>query len=108
MKGVHMAEFVSVGTVEEVAEGSVKSFGVKGDEIAVSRVGGVLYAFNDICTHRGCNLSMGGEIEGTTITCECHGSVFDMGTGEALEGPATEPVATYEVREEGGELQVGV
>jgi nitrite reductase/ring-hydroxylating ferredoxin subunit len=51
---------------------------------------------------------MGGEIEGTTITCECHGSEFDMSNGAVLEGPATEPVASYEVREENGELQVGV
>lgn len=102
-----MAEFVTVGKTDEVAEGAAKSFSVKGDEIAVSRSGGTLYAFGDVCTHRGCNLSMG-EIDGNTITCECHGSVFDMGTGAALEGPATEPVATFEVRDEGGELQVGV
>lgn len=103
-----MAEFVTVGKAGEVAEGEARSFAVGGEEIAVSRVNGTLYAFNDICTHRGCNLTMGGEIEGTSITCECHGSVFDMGTGAALEGPATEPVATYQVREEGDDLQVGV
>ena len=102
-----MAEFVTVGKVDEVAEGASKGFSVNGAEIAVARSGGTLYAFGDICTHRGCNLSMG-EIEGSTITCECHGSVFDMGTGEAVEGPAEEPVATFDVREEGGDLQVGV
>jgi 3-phenylpropionate/trans-cinnamate dioxygenase ferredoxin subunit len=103
-----MAEFVTVGKADEVGEGEAKSFAVKDEEIAVSRLNGSLYAFNDICTHRGCNLSMGGDIEGTTITCECHGSVFDMTTGEVVEGPATEPVATYEVREEGDDLQIGV
>jgi len=102
-----MAEFVTVGKVEEVAEGVAKGFTVNGNEIAVARSGGTLYAFGDICTHRGCNLSMG-EIEGSTITCECHGSVFDMGTGEAVEGPAEDPVPSFEVREEGGDLQVGV
>ena len=78
------------------------------DEIAVARSGGTLYAFGDICTHRRCNLSMGGEIEGTDHHCECHGSEFDMSTGAVVDGPATEPVATFEVREEGGELQIGV
>jgi len=49
---------------------------------------------------------MGGEIDGTSIQCECHGSTFDMSTGAVLEGPATEPIETYPVRDEGGELQI--
>lgn len=103
-----MAEFVTVGRADEVADGEAKAFAVSGQEIAVARTGGALYAFSDICTHRRCNLSMGGEIEGTSITCECHGSMFDMSTGEVLEGPATEPIPTFGVRDEGGELQIEV
>jgi nitrite reductase/ring-hydroxylating ferredoxin subunit len=103
-----MAEFVTVGKAEEIVDGEAKAFVVEGDEIAVTRVDGDYYAFSDICTHRACNLSAGGEIEGTTITCECHGSVFDMQTGAPLEGPATEPIATYEARVEGDDLQIGV
>jgi nitrite reductase/ring-hydroxylating ferredoxin subunit len=103
-----MAEFVTVGRADEIAEGEAKAFPVNGQEIAVSRVDGALVAFSDICTHRQCNLSLGGEIDGTTIECECHGSVFDMKTGAVIDGPATEPVATFEVRDEGGDLQIGV
>jgi 3-phenylpropionate/trans-cinnamate dioxygenase ferredoxin subunit len=103
-----MAELVTVGRAEEVPEGEATAFDVNGQTIAVSRVGGRILAFSDICTHRQCNLSMGGEVDGTTITCECHGSMFDMATGEVLGGPATEPIATYPVREENGELQVEV
>jgi len=101
-----MAEFASVGRAEEIGEGEAKAFPVNGAEIAVSRVAGTLYGFSDICTHRQCNLSLGGEIEGTSITCECHGSIFDMTTGAVLEGPATEPIATFPVREENGELLI--
>lgn len=103
-----MAEFVTVGKADDIKEGEATAFQVSGEEVAVARSDGTLYAFNDICTHRRCNLAMGGEIEGTTITCECHGSMFDMSTGEVVEGPATEPIATYEVREENGDLQVAV
>jgi 3-phenylpropionate/trans-cinnamate dioxygenase ferredoxin subunit len=71
-------------------------------------VGGELLAFSDICTHRGCNLTSGGEIDGTVIECECHGSQFDMKTGEVVEGPAEDPIATFEIREEDGEIQVSV
>ena len=101
-----MAEFVSVGSADRVPEGSATGFEVAGEEVAVARVGGVLYAFGDICTHRGCNLSTDGEISGTEIQCGCHGSVFSMQTGQALEGPATEPVATYPVREQDGQIQI--
>jgi len=101
-----MKESVKVGRADEIEEGEAKAFPVNGAEIAVSRVSGSLFAFSDICTHRGCNLSLGGEIDGTSITCECHGSTFDMTTGAVLEGPATEPVATFPVREENGDLLI--
>jgi 3-phenylpropionate/trans-cinnamate dioxygenase ferredoxin component len=101
-----MAEFVTVGRADEIEEGEAKAFPVNGAEIAVSRVAGTLYAFSDICTHRQCNLSLGGEIDGTSITCECHGSMFDMTNGEVLEGPATEAIATFPVRDENGDLQI--
>ena len=102
-----MAEYVSVGDSDEVPEGEAKAFDVSGAEIAVARVEGQLYAFSDICTHRHCNLANGGEIDGTTIECECHGSQFDMKTGEVLNPPATEALETYEVREVDGIIQVG-
>jgi nitrite reductase/ring-hydroxylating ferredoxin subunit len=103
-----MAEFVTVGRVEEIADNEAKAFDVGGQQIAVARVDGTLHAFSDVCTHRYCNLSNGGEIDGASITCECHGSEFDVTTGAVLEGPATEPIATFPVRDEGGELQVQV
>ena len=101
-----MAEWVTVGKADDIAEGDATAFDVNGEQIAVSRVEGELHAFSDICTHRQCNLSLGGEIEGTTIECECHGSVFDMTTGAVVEGPAEEPIATFPVSDEGGELRI--
>lgn len=103
-----MEGFVTVAKTEDVPEGSATAFPVAGQEVAVARAGGRLFAFGDICTHRHCNLAMGGEIEGTTITCECHGSIFEMSDGSVLEGPATEPIATFEVHEEGGQIGVKV
>jgi 3-phenylpropionate/trans-cinnamate dioxygenase ferredoxin subunit len=101
-----MSEFVTVGKSDEIGEGGANAFQVGEHLIAVARVDGDLLAFSDICTHRGCNLSAGGEIEGTTIQCECHGSMFDMRTGEVVEGPAEDPIQTFAVREENGEIQL--
>src|ERR1043165_9687917 len=102
-----MTEFVTVGTAGEIGEGEAKAFDVGGALVAVARSGGQLFAFSDICPPRQCNLASGGEIDGTVIECECHGSQFNMATGEVVEGPAEDPIETYQVREEGGELQVG-
>jgi nitrite reductase/ring-hydroxylating ferredoxin subunit len=40
------------------------------------------------------------------VTCGCHGSVFDLETGEAVGPPADQPLTLYEVRVEGDEVQV--
>ncbi|HYJ60397.1 MAG TPA: non-heme iron oxygenase ferredoxin subunit [Actinomycetota bacterium] len=98
--------FQQVGPSGDLGEGEVQAYDVGGEEIAVARVGGTLYAFSDICTHRRCNLANGGEIDGTSIECECHGSVFSMETGAVLHAPATEPIATYPVRESQGQIEV--
>jgi nitrite reductase/ring-hydroxylating ferredoxin subunit len=100
-----MAEFTTVGRADEVTEGQVKAFEVAGQQVAVTRIEGVLHAFGDTCTHRGCSLATG-EVLGTAIECECHGSVFDMTTGAVIEGPAEDPEPTFPVRDEGGELQI--
>jgi len=42
------------------------------------------------CTHRGCELNVGGGI----YTCPCHGSEFSV-TGELLEGPADRDLTTF-------------
>jgi nitrite reductase/ring-hydroxylating ferredoxin subunit len=101
-----VAEWITVGKADEIAEGDATAFDVNGEQVAVTRVSGELHGFSDICTHRGCNLSLGGEIDGTTIECECHGSIFDMVTGAVVNGPATEPIATYPVSDEGGDLRI--
>lgn len=102
-----MGEFTPVGRNSEIGEGEIASYEVGGTRIAVTRVAGQFHAFDDTCTHQQCSLA-DGEIEGTTITCPCHGSQFDVTSGSVLNPPATEPVKTYTARVEGEELQVEV
>lgn len=91
----------------QVPDGWVRRFYAGRLEMCVARLRGKVYATSNYCTHLDCLLSSGKLVD-DGIGCSCHGSVFDLETGEAVYPPATEPIATYQVREEGGEIFVHV
>lgn len=84
-----------------------KMMGVKagGKSILVVNVKGNYYAIGNVCTHLGCLLS-DGDLEGETVTCSCHGSKFDVKTGNIVRGPATKPEPSYQVIVEKDEITV--
>lgn len=100
-----MAGFVGVTGANELGEGEMRAFDVHGTNIAVANVAGTFYAFDDTCTHLQCSLAEG-DLEEATVICPCHGSEFDVTNGAVLQGPARDPVETYETRIEGGSLEV--
>ena len=75
--------------------------------IAVARVDSRFYAFDDLCTCADlpCPLS-GGQLTGRTIMCQCHGSRFDITTGDVINGPATKALKVYEVQEVKGSIRI--
>jgi 3-phenylpropionate/trans-cinnamate dioxygenase ferredoxin subunit len=102
-----MAELTTVGRADEVPDGEMRDYQVGGEDVAVANVGGAFHAFGNICTHMGCHLSEG-DLDGTTVTCPCHGSEFDVTNGEVLGGPATEPVGSFDVQVDGDDLRIGL
>jgi nitrite reductase/ring-hydroxylating ferredoxin subunit len=102
-----MGELTTVAALEDLASQELAAYDVIGKRIAIARVGDAFYAFGDTCTHQGCSLA-DGELDGATVTCPCHGSQFNVTNGEVLRGPAREPVPSYPVRLEAGDLQVEV
>ena len=100
-----MAEFEVVGRADDLKEGEMQAFDVGGTQIAVANVAGTFYAFGDTCTHMHCSLA-GGDLEETIVICPCHGSEFDVTSGEVRRGPARAPVGAYEVRAEGANLEI--
>ena len=60
-------------------------------------------ALNPTCTHRGCIVEW--NQESANLVCPCHNAKFSA-DGEVLAKPALEPLATYEVRQENGEILV--
>ena len=102
-----MAEFVAVGRADDLGEGDMQAFDVQDTQIAVANVGGTFYAFDDTCTHMECSLAEG-DLEETTVICPCHGSEFDVTSGEVLSPPAREPVGCYETQVVGENLEIKV
>ena len=76
---------VRVGNSKDVAKGQMRVFDVAGAKVNVASADGHLYAFDDTCTHQGCSLASG-ELDGSTVTCACHGSQFDVTSGAVLRG----------------------
>jgi 3-phenylpropionate/trans-cinnamate dioxygenase ferredoxin component len=101
-----MAEF-TVTALDQLGNRELAAFDVSGNRIAIATVGAAFYAFGDTCTHQGCSLAEG-DLEGTIVTCPCHGSQFNVTTGDVLRGPARDPVRSYSVRLEGDVLRVEV
>jgi 3-phenylpropionate/trans-cinnamate dioxygenase ferredoxin subunit len=99
-------EFVTAIKTSEIPVGGVTAIEVRGTRIALANVGGTYYAFDAECTHEQCSLAEYGELAGTTLTCTCHGSEFDVRTGNVLAPPATVPVKVYPVRIAGDALQI--
>jgi CRP/FNR family transcriptional regulator len=96
---------ITVGKADDITPGQVASFTVEGKQVAVANIEGKLYAFSDICTHMGCQLSEG-PTNGNVIACACHGSQFDMTSGVVVRGPAWMPLATYTVEVADGEIRL--
>ena len=102
-----MAEFVPVTHGATPEQGTLAAFDVGGERVSVVSLDGTLYAFDDLCPHRQCSLAEG-RLEGVVVTCPCHGSRFDVTTGERLRGPAVCGVRAFAVRVEAGALRVEI
>jgi nitrite reductase/ring-hydroxylating ferredoxin subunit len=94
-----------VGKVDDIAPGKMGVYDVDGRQVAVANVDGTLFAFDDVCTHRGCSL-VEGTVSGNVVTCPCHGSQFDVRNGEVVTGPAHTALGTYGVETAGGEFRI--
>ena len=101
-----MEGFVEAAKVGELSAGEMKLVEVADERVVLINVDGNLYAISDTCTHAECPLSEG-SLEGNVLECDCHGSQFNVMTGEVESGPAIEPVPTYAVNIEGDTVLIG-
>lgn len=96
-----------VGSADAIAEGTAVAFNADGKPIAVAKVGGRLFAFDELCSHLGCSLA-DGFVEGAQIICPCHFSAFRVTDGAVESGPAEAPIRTYPVEIVNGQISVSL
>jgi nitrite reductase/ring-hydroxylating ferredoxin subunit len=96
---------VKVADKNDVADGQMLVVDIGGTEVSLAGVDGQVFAFDDTCTHQGCSLASG-ELDGTTVTCPCHGAQFDVTSGAVLRGPAGRPVRSRSVQIQGEDVLV--
>lgn len=97
--------WIDAGPIAGLGDGETRSLAMGRRMVAVARSGEEYFAFEDVCTHDGAELT-GGAIEGSEIICPRHGARFCMRTGEALTPPAYEPVRVFATKIDDGRLWI--
>ncbi len=90
-------DYVRIASLGEIPEGEARAYDTPAGRVAVAHDETHLYAFGDECTHQGCSLAEGEfDDRRATIECPVDGSVFDVETGEPVEGPAVDPLPIFQ------------
>lgn len=79
--------------------GTILAAEVHGVELALVRHAAGWAVVDRYCPHARCSLVRDGEVvDGSVLVCNCHGSEFDLLTGEVLLDPAEHPLRLRPVR----------
>jgi nitrite reductase/ring-hydroxylating ferredoxin subunit len=96
---------VPVCAAADLPPGSVKSFEVGGEMVAVYNIDGSFYATEARCTHATADLG-DGILEGDVIECSLHFGAFNVKTGEAVQPPCTINLKTFRTEVKDGQVLV--
>jgi 3-phenylpropionate/trans-cinnamate dioxygenase ferredoxin component len=78
-----MADYLELGTIHEMRDGSLKKVSAAGREILLARSGNRYYCTDNLCPHLEGDLSQG-ILHGSVITCPMHHSQFDLNDGHVI------------------------
>ena len=99
--------FVRLASINDLKPNEMKGTAVDGEPVLLVNLNGSYYAIGNRCTHMGCMLS-NGTLKGDTVQCLCHGSVFDVKTGNIIKGLAKKPEPKYELRVSDDQILVNI
>jgi len=81
---------------QELPVGTSTSVEVEGRTLLLRRASeDVVHAFSAVCTHQGCTVAPATEAGRDVFACPCHGSHFEVESGEPFGGPASKPLTGF-------------
>jgi len=92
--------------LSQLRDGEPKRVDLEDVELLVVKVGDQVFVADAWCTHQRSDLTLG-ILEGKRVRCALHQALFDLETGQVIEGPSGEPpssirpLRTYRVLIEG-------
>jgi Rieske Fe-S protein len=89
-----------LATTSQIPVGSGMIF--SSQQVVVTQpTAGEFKAFSAICTHMGCIVN---QVSNGTIDCPCHGSQYNITTGDVVAGPAPKPLPAKQIKVSGGSI----
>ena len=104
-RGKRAKEFTPVLPAAELPENTPTKASFGSTALVLVRRGDVVYALKDTCSHAGGPLS-GGTLNGDTIQCPWHASVFRLTDGSVVHGPASSRQVSYRARINGDQVEL--
>ena len=101
-----MPTFIKVTTLSQLHEKRGTLVCVNGEDIAIFRINGNLYAINNVCAHQHFSMLHDGRVEEFSVTCPMHGWTYDMRTGKSITGEGR--VAVYNVKIDGDDVLIEI
>lgn len=100
---------VDIGVLTDFEQGVPRQLHVADRVLVAVRIDETVYVLDDRCSHEEFSLSDGEvDVDSAEIECARHGAMFRLSDGAAVTLPATRPVAHYQVRNNGGRLEVEI
>ncbi|HSG89624.1 MAG TPA: Rieske 2Fe-2S domain-containing protein [Pseudomonadales bacterium] len=99
--------WVQVGAAAALRDGATLVATARGWSLLLLRDGDAVHAVENRCTHAATRLDTG-RLKRCVISCPLHGARFDLRDGSVLRGPATRPLAAFEARINGDDIEVAL
>lgn len=107
-------KLVKIAQTAELSAGNKKKISLDDKEILLVNIDNTYYAINNKCPHMGGSL-YDGTLEGSTVVCPRHGSMFDVKTGKNIQGAKiafvkinVRDVESYPVKVEGNDILIEI